>query len=63
MVNGPCGSLNPQAKFIKNLICIKDYPKPHMEVTTLVDEDYPCYRRRSPEYGGRKFTKIRKGTS
>ena len=62
MVHGPCGSLNPQAKCMKNGVCTKGYPKPYMEATTFVDDDYPSYRRRSPEHGGRTFTKMHKGT-
>ena len=62
MVCGPCGSLNLQSKCIKNGIFTKVYPKPYMDVTTLVCDNYPYYQRVSPEYGGWKFTKMHTGT-
>ena len=33
-----------------------------MDITILLDEDYPYYLRRSPEHDGWKIKKIHKGT-
>ena len=62
IVHGPCRSLTLQAKCVKNIILTKHFPKPYIEVISVIDDDYSNYRRRSIEHGGQIVTKINKGT-
>ena len=62
IVHSPCRSLNLQAKYMKNGTYTKHFPKPHIDITTVVDEDYPNYIRISLEHSAWKFSKMRKGT-
>ncbi|KAI8536933.1 hypothetical protein RHMOL_Rhmol10G0295100 [Rhododendron molle] len=47
MVHGPCGARNPQAACMENGKCTKKYPKAFSETTTMDQDGYPIYRRRS----------------
>ncbi|KAG5550191.1 hypothetical protein RHGRI_015221 [Rhododendron griersonianum] len=47
MVHGPCGARNPQAACMENGKCTKKYPKAFLETTTMDQDGYPIYRRRS----------------
>ncbi|ELP91475.1 hypothetical protein EIN_143750 [Entamoeba invadens IP1] len=45
MVHGPCGDYNKNAVCMENDKCIKYFPKPLCDETTLIN-GYPIYRRR-----------------
>ena len=47
---------------MKNGIFIKGYTKPYMDITTLVDDYYPYYRRSSSKNGSWTVAKMHKGT-
>ena len=60
MIHGPCGPLNPQCKCMQVIqggethltLCGKNYPRSLLQHTQTGNDDYPLYRRRSPEQGG-----------
>jgi len=54
MLHGVCG---PSSACFKDGGCSKNFPKPFRRQTSMGDDSYPLYRRRSPEDGGKKFTK------
>ena len=56
MIHGPCGAANPKCPCMDNGKCTKQYPK-SFQKETIVDPDnnYPTYRRRAPEDGGRQI--------
>ncbi|XP_045446746.1 uncharacterized protein LOC123654933 [Melitaea cinxia] len=54
MIHGPCGALNPNSPCMHEGKCSKKFPKPYQSQTSTGDDDYPKYRRLSPEEGGRK---------
>ncbi|XP_058219883.1 uncharacterized protein LOC131330353 [Rhododendron vialii] len=47
MVHGPCGARNPNASCMENEKCTKRYPRAFAESTTMDQDGYPIYRRRS----------------
>ena len=55
MIHGPCGVANPKCPCMENGHCTKRYPK-EFQKQTIVDPDnnYPTYRRRAPQDGGRQ---------
>ena len=61
MVHGPCGELNPDCVCMKKGVCTKNFPKPFCNQTTIGENCYPEYKRRSPENGGNFFYKNVKG--
>ena len=52
MVHGPCGHHNPSSPCMINGSCCKHYPKQYQSSTTLNDQNYAVYKRRSPDMGG-----------
>ena len=55
MIHGPCGKAKPDSPCMENGRCTKNFPK-DFQKQTVVDKDnnYPIYRRRSPEDGGQQ---------
>ena len=45
MVHGPCGNLNPNAPCMIGGKCIRKFPKPFTENTTITDDSYARTRR------------------
>jgi len=58
MLHGVCG---PASSCYKDGHCSKGFPKPFRRQTSMGDDSYPLYRRRSPEDGGKTFTKYNRG--
>jgi len=58
MLHGVCG---PSSACFKNGRCSENFPKPFHRQTSMGDDSYPLYRRRSPEDGGKTFTKYVRG--
>jgi len=54
MLHGVCG---PGSSCYKDGRCSKSFPKPFR----MGDDSYPLYRRRSPQDGGKTFTKYNRG--
>ena len=55
MIHGPCGKANPSSVCMENGKCTKNFPKDFQKKTIVdVDNNYPIYRRRAPEDGGRQ---------
>jgi hypothetical protein len=46
MVHGPCGSIKPNARCMKNGKCSKRYPRAFSSATLMDENSYPLYRRR-----------------
>nr|XP_043613380.1 uncharacterized protein LOC122585314 [Erigeron canadensis] len=46
MLHGPCGVDSPNASCTFNTTCLKHFPKPFYQSTTIDDDGYPVYRRR-----------------
>ena len=55
MLHGPCGLLNRNCPCMTNNQCSKQFPKQFCSETTVPQDGYPIYRRRSPENGGISF--------
>ncbi|WP_416879511.1 AAA family ATPase [Litorimonas sp.] len=56
MVHGPCGDRNPQCVCMEDGVCTKKYRKEFQSETILNPENnFPVYRRRHPDHGGRKI--------
>ena len=47
MIHGPCGPYNPNAPFMVNGVCSKRFPKAFCEETTINENSYPQYWRRT----------------
>ena len=47
MMNGPCGTQNPNNVCMDNDICTKSFPKPFTNDTFLTENSYPHYCRRN----------------
>jgi hypothetical protein len=47
MVHGPCGDQNRNAPCMVDGKCMRNFPKPFREVTTISDNAYASYRRRN----------------
>ncbi|XP_031127489.1 uncharacterized protein LOC116029578 [Ipomoea triloba] len=47
MIHGPCGRARPKSPCMANNKCSKHFPKKYADVSTLDDDGYPIYRRRS----------------
>ena len=60
MLHGPCGQLNPGCGCMRDGRCRFQYPKAFVRETQH-GEGFPEYRRRSPEDGGRTYTKLVRG--
>jgi hypothetical protein len=55
MIHGPCGKENPNCPCMENGRCTKNFPKDFQKQTVVdTDNNYPIYRRRSPEDGGQQ---------
>ena len=55
MVHGPCGKAKPDSPCMEDGKCTKHFPKEFQKKTVVdTDNNYPVYRRRSPEDGGRQ---------
>lgn len=52
MLHGPCGTINPKCPCMQDGKCSKDFPKLLRQKTTIGEDCYPHYRRRSPAHGG-----------
>jgi len=53
MIHGPCGALNSSSPCMRDGKCTKKFPKILIKDTQTNDKNYPSYRRRAPEDGGR----------
>ena len=62
MIHSPCGAINLNAPCMKDGKCTKRYPRQLLRDTETGDDEYPLYRRRSPEDGGIK-AKLKIGKS
>ena len=60
-IHGPCGQCNPRLACMKGGVCSKKFPKDFSFETTIGEDAYPNYRRRSPEHGGETATVYCKG--
>lgn len=56
MIHGPCGHLNPNSVCMRDNQCTKRFPRAFLSDTQSGHDDYPLYRRRSPDQGGHSFT-------
>lgn len=60
MIHGPCGHVNPNAPCMEHKgswkVCTKGFPKMFTHTTTIPEDAYPKYRRRSPADGGQTTT-------
>jgi hypothetical protein len=54
MIHGPCGSVKPKARCMKDGKCSKHYPHTFSEATVVDENSYPMYRRSN---NGRTFVK------
>ena len=59
MLHGPCQGFNPKCPCMLNKRnrCEKDYPKKYQEFTTMSEQGFISYRRRSRDQGGFTTTK------
>ena len=60
MLHGVCG---PGSACYRDGSCSKGFPKPFRRQTTMGDDSYPLYRRRSPQDGGQTYTKYVRAAS
>ena len=58
MLHGVCG---PGGACYKDGRRSKSFPKPFRRQTSMGDDSYPLYRRRSPQDGGQTLTKYNRG--
>ena len=58
MLHGVCGL---GSSCYRNGSCSKGFPKPSRRQTTMNDDSYPLYRRRSPQDGGQNYSKYVRG--
>ena len=59
MLHGPCGSTEyGERSCCANGRCRFNFPKQYQSETEIAEDGYANHRRRSPEEGGNKFTKI-----
>ena len=56
MLHGPCGRDNPRCPCMQDGQCTKNFPKPFNAKTTIGEDCYPHYRRRSTTDGGHTTT-------
>ncbi|GFR15403.1 helitron_like_N domain-containing protein [Trichonephila clavata] len=55
MIHGPCGSLNNNSPCMSDGKCIKRYPRDLLAEAITGNDEYPFYRRRSTEDGGKSI--------
>ncbi|GFR06251.1 uncharacterized protein LOC104236095 [Trichonephila clavata] len=55
MIRGPCGSLNNNSPCMSDGKCTKRYPRDLLAETITGNDEYPLYRRRSSEDGGKSI--------
>ncbi|XP_074649050.1 uncharacterized protein LOC141904363 [Tubulanus polymorphus] len=59
-IHGPCGTINPGNPCMDGIgvsrRCTRDFPKMFSQRTVVHDDNYPVYRRRSPDQGGYRHT-------
>ncbi|XP_064631618.1 uncharacterized protein LOC135489918 [Lineus longissimus] len=59
-IHGPCGSVNMHSPCMNGTgmerKCSKNFPKDYIDATTVTDDSYPKYKRRSPTQGGHTHT-------
>ena len=60
-IHGPGGTTNPHSPCMKSGKCSKHFPKGFQLATTIGEDAYPNYRRRSLEDGGRFYTTLIRG--
>ena len=62
MIHGPCGAENPKCACMDNGRCTKRFPKDFQKQTIVdTDNNYPMYKRRAPEDGGRQVVCAKTG--
>ncbi|GBN42001.1 hypothetical protein AVEN_8824-1 [Araneus ventricosus] len=49
MIDGPCGTLNPNSPYMREGVCTKQYPKEFREKTEENINGYPMYQRKCTE--------------
>ena len=66
MIHEPCGQINPNAPCMEHKgaqkVCTKGFPKMFTDHTSIPEDSYPKYRRKSPASGGQKTTIRVRGT-
>ena len=53
MIHGPCGALNEKSSCVAKGRCTKQYPRLLVPDTITGNDEYPLYRTRSTEDGGK----------
>lgn len=56
MIQCPCGVFNNNSPCMSDGKCMKRYPRTLVAETITGHDNYPLYRRRSTEHGGKSIT-------